>query len=142
MARKNDKLREEIENLKEIVEKLSNKINDLEKQIAEIKTRSVETQQQKKEAKEKRLEFKNKDVIVSAIGNRSSHVARPIDELQMTPNNIYTFFIECDEDFDILSLKNPFDEIFEVVSYSNEHLKLRPRVSYQLKDGQLIFVIR
>lgn len=137
---------EVIEEIKGKIEELSIAIGDLYAKLEEI-TKEVEKKSGKKQGKAN-FEFKNeivnlsfagrKVLVTNLITNTTSTIV-PNDSLSLTPNNIYRF--QLDKEFNLIKLKSPYDETFELVGFDKNIIKIRPRRNVTLKNNEPVFVI-
>jgi len=124
-------LRSKVEELERRIEKLEEKISDKDdKQEQGVNVK----------AEERKIDFQNKKVIVKNVNSDSLPVTViPGDSMQLTTSNVYTFPIEEIMDSIVnMMLVPPFDEIFELVSFDKDSVKLRPRKNVNVKTGTVI----
>jgi len=120
----------EYEDFKKYIKKLEKKIKDLESKIEKI----VDTY------KPYNLDFMGKEVIVVSINNNNKIIIKPGDKLALSPNNIYVF--ELDKEYNNIQLNEPFDYIFEIVSFNGKRVKIKPRSNYVLKNNLPVFLVK
>jgi hypothetical protein len=131
-----DEVEEKVESL-DVVKKFEDYVKKLEDKIKKLEIRIEELVGTYKPYN---LDFVGKEVNVININNGNKTIVKPGDKLTLSPNNVYVF--ELDKEYNNVQLNEPFDHVFEIVSFNGKRVKIRPRNNYVLKSGLPVLLVK